>query len=24
MSLVKQYGFNHEKVLCCSRELDLL
>lgn len=24
ISLVKQYGFNHEKVLYCSRELDLL
>ncbi|MFB5561950.1 aspartyl-phosphate phosphatase Spo0E family protein [Bacillus cereus] len=23
-SLVKQYGFNHEKLLCYSRELDLL
>ncbi|MGH1288744.1 Spo0E family sporulation regulatory protein-aspartic acid phosphatase [Bacillus toyonensis] len=24
ISLVKQYGFTHEKVLCYSRELDLL
>lgn len=24
ISLVKQYGFTHEKVICYSRELDLL
>ncbi|MGH0600984.1 Spo0E family sporulation regulatory protein-aspartic acid phosphatase [Bacillus mycoides] len=24
ISLVRQYGFTHEKVLCYSRELDLL
>ncbi|HDR8142086.1 MULTISPECIES: aspartyl-phosphate phosphatase Spo0E family protein [Bacillus] len=24
ISLVKQYGFTHEKIICYSRELDLL